>query len=308
MLEAIDEFDRIGRDAFLERYGYQRSNSRFIKFNGKLYDQRPIIGVSYGKQHPEEGPLDRDRFKGAKKAGLARLVPLGFEIVELKNGKGVEAVGVDGLQQAPTSKTLWTRDELILVLDLYFKISVSASNERTPEVSALSKLLRTAPMNAAFLADHAFRNPEGVYTKLSKFLTHDPLGIGKGLPNPSELQKQVWSDFAGDRSRLERTARIIRTSFESNPKEDEYEFDQGGGVDEAAEGRIISRLHRLRERNLALVEKKKRMALAKGKLICEVCNFDFKAAYGDLGDGFIECHHKTPLSTLEPGRRQRWEI
>ena len=71
------------------------------------------------------------------------------------------------------------------------------------------------------------------------------------------------------------------------------------------EGRIVTRLHRLRERNSALVAKKKRIAISKGKLTCEVCDFDFKTAYGDLGDGFIECHHKMPLSTLEPGQTNK---
>ncbi|WP_371514390.1 HNH endonuclease [Arenibacter sp. NBRC 103722] len=37
-----------------------------------------------------------------------------------------------------------------------------------------------------------------------------------------------------------------------------------------------------------------------GKLDCEVCGFDFYLKYGELGKGFIECHHKTPLSELEP--------
>jgi len=32
---------------------------------------------------------------------------------------------------------------------------------------------------------------------------------------------------------------------------------------------------------------------------CEVCGFDFEARYGDLGRGFIEIHHLTPISELE---------
>lgn len=27
-----------------------------------------------------------------------------------------------------------------------------------------------------------------------------------------------------------------------------------------------------------------------GKLICEVCEFDFKTRYGEIGDGYIEGH------------------
>ena len=40
-----------------------------------------------------------------------------------------------------------------------------------------------------------------------------------------------------------------------------------------------------------------------GKLICEVCRFDFAIHYGDYGKGFIECHHTQPLETLPEGHQ-----
>ncbi|MBR0186235.1 MAG: HNH endonuclease [Synergistaceae bacterium] len=42
---------------------------------------------------------------------------------------------------------------------------------------------------------------------------------------------------------------------------------------------------------------KVRRAFLKGKhLKCEVCGFDFEKAYGKLGAGYIEVHHKRPVS------------
>jgi 5-methylcytosine-specific restriction protein A len=38
-------------------------------------------------------------------------------------------------------------------------------------------------------------------------------------------------------------------------------------------------------------------------LVCEVCQFDFHAIYGERGDGYIECHHTQALETLEPGAK-----
>ena len=32
-----------------------------------------------------------------------------------------------------------------------------------------------------------------------------------------------------------------------------------------------------------------------GRLICEVCGFDFEKTYGELGKDFIEVHHNKPL-------------
>lgn len=55
--------------------------------------------------------------------------------------------------------------------------------------------------------------------------------------------------------------------------------------------------HFRRERNPRIVaEKKAQVMKVSGKLICEVCDFDFPEKYGDLGYGFCEAHHKKPLS------------
>jgi 5-methylcytosine-specific restriction protein A len=35
--------------------------------------------------------------------------------------------------------------------------------------------------------------------------------------------------------------------------------------------------------------------------VCQACNLDFAARYGDIGQGFIEAHHLTPISTLTEG-------
>lgn len=34
----------------------------------------------------------------------------------------------------------------------------------------------------------------------------------------------------------------------------------------------------------------------KGKLECECCGFDFEKTYGEIGKGYIECHHIVPLN------------
>lgn len=64
------------------------------------------------------------------------------------------------------------------------------------------------------------------------------------------------------------------------------------------ERRLISHLQR--ERNRAVVEAKKAAVLSStGCLSCEVCDFDFGAIYGYLGEGFCEVHHLSPLSASD---------
>jgi hypothetical protein len=60
---------------------------------------------------------------------------------------------------------------------------------------------------------------------------------------------------------------------------------------EAIEGAWNYAMHRFRERDRTLVNKKKTTT----PLVCECCTFDFSKTYPDLGNGFIECHHKIPI-------------
>ena len=66
----------------------------------------------------------------------------------------------------------------------------------------------------------------------------------------------------------------------------------------------MTRTHRYRERDKKLVARKKHRVLQEaGRLSCEVCEFNFTDAYGDRGDGFIECHHTKPVSELRDGEK-----
>lgn len=65
------------------------------------------------------------------------------------------------------------------------------------------------------------------------------------------------------------------------------------------EGRTYERIHMQRERNQKVVELAKKQAIdEEGKLVCDVCGFDFHKIYGDIGYGFIEAHHTIPVSEL----------
>ncbi len=47
VLLAIEEYDRLGRDTFLERYGYSEARHYFILHNGRRYDSKAIAGVAH---------------------------------------------------------------------------------------------------------------------------------------------------------------------------------------------------------------------------------------------------------------------
>ncbi|MBX5556693.1 HNH endonuclease [Pseudomonas aeruginosa] len=204
----------------------------------------------------------------------------------------------------------WSRDELILALDLYLRHRDSLPSKHHPEVQELSQFLGKMAQSIGVSSSVSFRNPNGVYMKLGNFRRWDPDYTKegkKGLIKGNKDEEVVWSEFAGAPETLAAVVAGIRKAVAA----DDLLGHQLQGSDEleiheAAEGKVLTRLHRLRERNRKLVEKKKKQALAKfGTLTCEACGFDFQKRYGNAGAGVIEVHHIRPLHTLEPSQKTR---
>ena len=148
------------------------------------------------------------------------------------------------------SKPDWSRDELILALELYFREPMARGSKNHPEVVSLSKILNQLPIHQGQALDDAFRNPSGVAMKLSNFHRLDPSYEGKGLSRGSKLEEEVWNTFLGDTERLISVASVIRNMVvagearvERNVVKEEQE-DQ-----EAPEGKILTRIHMFRERS-----------------------------------------------------------
>lgn len=198
----------------------------------------------------------------------------------------------------------WTRDELILALDVYARLDGAVPGPRLAPVVDLSNVLRETPLHRAAERRSNFRSPASVVMKLMNFRSIDPGYGGKGLTAGGRLDREIWNEFAGDRARLSNVATAIRDVLRAKSDEAaDGALDEAFGV-EAEEGAVLTRLHRTRERNPRLVRAKKQSELERaGRLSCEACGFCFAAVYGEIGAGFIECHHRQPLSELR--QRQR---
>lgn len=192
----------------------------------------------------------------------------------------------------------WTRDELILALDLYFAAGRKQLPSTNQRVKSLSELLNRLQVHITFEKRETFRNPSGVSMKLGNFLSLDPVYSGSGMKNVSKLDREVWDEFAHNQRNLPQIADRIRKAnelLESDSESDILISDE----EEFEEGRLITRLHSKRERNSSAVKRKKdRILKNTGALKCEACDFDFEETYGFLGEGFAECHHKVPLSEI----------
>lgn len=207
-----------------------------------------------------------------------------------------------------TRNPKWTKDELILALDLYFRVNPIHTSEKHPEIVQLSELLNSLPIHARPSKTTTFRNPDGVYMKLCNFLRFDPNYEGRGLIAGSKLDEEIWNEFAADRKRLSETTSIITKSYKNLtfPQTNTQEVEIVDEDEEFPEGKIITRLHRLRERSSTLTKRKKLLVLKQdGTLTCEACDFNFAKVYGNSGIGYIECHHNMPLSTLSKSKSVR---
>jgi hypothetical protein len=81
VLKAIQEYDRLGREEFLEKYGYGPAREYYIEYEGRFYDSKAILGVAHGYQFPQQGPLDSRHWSGGKSTVERLLSKLGFSIV-----------------------------------------------------------------------------------------------------------------------------------------------------------------------------------------------------------------------------------
>lgn len=256
-------------ESWLERPG----EAFAVVNNGRPYPPRylvrnALVGNSYVIESTEEA---KKFFRN-----------LGFETSSLKS--------------LPT----WVRDELILALDLYFRHRPKMLDKGHIEVIELSELLRELPLHQGAHYFPRFRNPSSVAMKLANFRRLDPDFPQAGLSAGSKGDREVWDEFFTARPRLRKIARAIRTNYRLL-SDNEQAVSEPEAVG-APEGRILYRLHRIRERKPDLVKKKKSAVLRQtGKLACEVCAFDFSLVYGELGYGFAECHHTKPIEALLPG-------
>jgi hypothetical protein len=126
VLLALEEFDRIGADEFLSRYGFDAAGEHHLLHDGSSYDSLAVIGVAYLRATGELAPPE-DLLGGAKGAAEA-LRGLGFSV----EGDDAEDEGEAPLDAADvgedTARTAWAtaaREVLIETAAKYHSVITS---------------------------------------------------------------------------------------------------------------------------------------------------------------------------------------
>jgi 5-methylcytosine-specific restriction enzyme A len=79
VLAAIAEYDEVGKEAFLSRYGFDSARLYQLVHDGKSYDSKAIVGAAHGFL-PGQEPLAASQFSGGE-ATVGRLLrKLGFTV------------------------------------------------------------------------------------------------------------------------------------------------------------------------------------------------------------------------------------
>ncbi len=98
---------------------------------------------------------------------------------------------------------LWTREELILAINLYSKLPFRKFHKSNAEVKALAELIG--------------RTPSSVGLKLGNLASFDPMlqarGV-KGASNASKLDREIWDEFYGNIETVAFESELLRAKME----------------------------------------------------------------------------------------------
>jgi 5-methylcytosine-specific restriction enzyme A len=201
------------------------------------------------------------------------------------------------LQRGDVAKTKghgnpdWSRDEVILALNLYLECGATVPGGSDPRVVSLSNVLRGLALHPPENRVGSFRNPDGVSFKLQNIRQ---VASGKGLSNVSKTDREVWSVFGSKPAEVKRLAEIITALGGSAGGPNHLDLDSD--EQEFFEGRLLTAHHSWRERRPKL----RRLLIASrtksGELKCEGCGWTGVSVDAQLVQSGFEAHHLAPLS------------
>jgi 5-methylcytosine-specific restriction enzyme A len=263
VLAAVAEFDRLGRDAFLDRYKFGQAKTYFLEVSGARYDSKAIAGYPHGARTGDY--IRSDDFTGGEATVVRRLQALGFVVRAHRNPP-------------------WTRDEVVLACQLVRDNGWRWLSSEDDRVGQLSELLQLNPAHPVDVRGGDFRNRNGVARKTADIATQHPEYAGKPT-NGGRHDREVLLAFLQRPDEMEAEAEAIKAALldEANETADLADVDLDGVS--ANEGAALERRHLRYERNPRLrakvirAYKKRHQAIA-----CEACGFDFGQTYGARGE------------------------
>jgi len=186
----------------------------------------------------------------------------------------------------------WTRDETLLALDLYLRLDGQIPGPTDPAIRLLSERIRGLPVHRGASKRESFRNPDGVAFKLQNIRQ---IATGRGLGNTSAMDRLVWQELGNDPIAVRTLATAIESEAALGATTEAHVADLPE-EEEFAEGRVLSAMHRRRERDPKLRLRLLEQRVAGSKLSCDCCGDAPKSIRDDLLTAGFEAHHVRPLA------------
>jgi len=185
----------------------------------------------------------------------------------------------------------WIREELILALDLYFRLDYGKMHGTNSEVIELSMLLKKLNLFDNISDLNSFRSVNSVSLKLANFKKLDQNFIGKGMRAGAKNDLEVWKEFHAHRDTLKNKADEIKKSVLIKGEGSVPSFLSI----QKSDATFLFRLHLNKEKDPLILYNKLRSNDPDSKS-CEICQFNFVQSYGQLGKDLLEIHFSKEIT------------
>lgn len=148
------------------------------------------------------------------------------------------------------ARNIWTRDELILALSVYFQLPFGRLNHTTKEVRELGRLLGRSENSAAL--------------RLVNFAACDPyiLSTGRhGMSSGVGICQPIWDEFANDKERLFMEAERIKARLLEQPIEQVLRIPQTDLLGAERDAVVRQRVNQSAFRTMVLYNYEERCAI-----------------------------------------------
>jgi hypothetical protein len=315
IIAAMAEHDLLGRDRFLQKYGFAPARKYLIDHESRLYDSKAIVGVAHGFDCPGLGSLDATSFSGGLRHAVEVCSRLGFDVVgempkfEMIDDRG-EAVGAsceinaDGDAWALTLHSRGGTKGSLSERNAGYASGLRLVFHRLAkmEASVLEVLLDSAPMartdvarrqlldNVPLRLSLGLDNSRYVSAVMAKAGRTTPKGLkASGGNRTKQVRIRFTLDSVATRETLVAAivGRVIgEAAVDARPGDE--------ATDGLSEGAVVRTAVNRYERD----PNARRACIAHYGAMCQVCEFDFEKTYGPIGVGYIHVHHLTPLASI----------
>ena len=180
----------------------------------------------------------------------------------------------------------FTRDEVILALDVLYGNGGIAPQAESPEILRLSELLHQLPIHPVSTRKKDFRTPTGVQAQINRYQHRYANMVGN-------MFYEVDAEFENRHEELHAIAEAIQrnvSAFEETIFGDPLEGDS------FPEGMLLGHLHRVVE--------KRDSAKQTPKKCCDICQIDTADIYPGC-PSLMEMHLTIPITELDGKRRYK---